>query len=58
MQEFTTRQISPPVPLVNAACICCQIILHGSHVASLCRVMNAVFACNAGGGGSLHTRKA
>jgi hypothetical protein len=52
------RPVVPLVLLAHAACICYQIVLHGSHVASLCRVVNAVFACNAGFGGSLNTSKA
>ena len=52
----------PVVPveakLARAACICYQIILHGSDVALTCCLMNTAFACNAGGGSSLHTNKA
>jgi hypothetical protein len=58
MRGGRRRSVEPSVSLVDAACICYQIILHVSHVAPHSRVMNAGFACNAGGGSSLTTSKA
>ena len=52
------RPVAPEIRLFHAACIRYQIILHGSDVASICRFVNAVFACDAGGGSSLRTSNA